>query len=141
MVHALGRRVIRRFSCSRAGSIKYSDRSVPSDRENDGQQVSYFDLMEVKEGRRVIEHNSNHPSRRGSSTSRILDPWRNDSMVSDSDVIVLFDERHFGSEARVHATSSLSTRQSPEAQIRGWPELDRFLVARPPSPKPNPGSL
>src|SRR5262249_53452735 len=52
--------------------------------------------------------------------------------------IVLSDERHFSPEARVCATPSLSTRQSPETPIRWWPELDRVLVARRPPPQPNP---
>src|SRR5215831_6759969 len=101
--------------------------------------MSHFDLMEVKEGRRVIEHNSNSRSRRESSNTRILDSVQNASMVSDSDAIVGFDERDVDHpETGVLATPSLSTRQPPETQIRWWPELDRLLVARRPPPKPNP---
>src|SRR5215831_13650802 len=101
--------------------------------------MSHFDLMEVKEGRRVIEHNSNSRSRRESSNTRILDSVQNASMVSDSDAIVGFDERDVDHpETGGLATPSLSTRQPPETQIRWWPELDRLLVARRPPPKPNP---
>src|SRR5262249_4771966 len=75
--------------------------------------------------RGVVDHNSNPSSRRGSSTSPILDPLRNDSMVSDSDAIVSIHEQDLDRpETGAHATPSLSMRQPPETQIRGWPELD-----------------
>src|SRR5262245_9793908 len=48
-------------------------------------------------------------------------------MVSDSDAIVPIDEQDLDRpETGAHTTPSLSTRQTPEQQIRRWPELDPF---------------
>ena len=63
-----------------------------------GKSASFFvtplgDVASTEWSRGVVDHNSNSPSRRGSSTSRILDPLRNNSMVSDSDAIVPIDEQ------------------------------------------------
>src|SRR5262249_49920093 len=94
-----------------------------------------YDVASTEWSRGVIGRNSNPSSRRGSSTSRILDPPRNNSMVSDSDAIVSIDEQDLDHpETGSHTTPPLPTRQPAETQTRTWPELDRFLVARPPPP-------
>src|SRR5262249_38334587 len=46
-----------------------------------------------------------------------------------------------GSSCSALPPSSFSTRQSPETQVRGLLELDRFLVGRSPPPRPDPRAV